>query len=111
MIKEKDLAPCDTTRRHWVVGRSKTELWSADQRCLLHQNKKDTNLVSFLFCIKRDKGYLNIGNCEQKVSEITTSIPALSAVAIWEMYPLFRYNDTNCHKAFFHCDKFRLDLL
>ena len=63
------------------------------------------------FCLKRDKRCLNKGNYEQKVSEITTSIPALSAVAIWEMYPLFRYNDTNCYKAFFHCDKFRLDLL
>ena len=78
---------------------------------IIKKKKENTDGILFLFCLKRDKRCLNKGDCEQKVSEITTSIPALSAVAIWEMYPLFRYNDTNCYKAFFHCDKFRLDLL
>ena len=75
------------------------------------KSTKKSRLRDFSFCLNRDKRCLNKGKNEKKVSEIKTSIPALSAVAIWEMYPLFRYNDTNCYKAFFHCDKFRLDLL
>ena len=75
-------------------------------------DKKRTPIGSvFFFCERAVKRCVKWGKNEQKVSEITASIPALSAVAIWEMCPLFLYNDMNCHKAFFHCDKFRHDLL